>query len=55
LAWKIPGRAAVLVAFPPLNFSAAFNAVITVPTLHSLHEIIDTPTGIIVVRYLFFP
>ncbi|MSU52362.1 MAG: hypothetical protein EXS41_03055 [Opitutaceae bacterium] len=42
-------RAAVLVAFLPLNFFAAFNAAITVPTFHALHEIIDTPAGIIVV------
>lgn len=42
-------RAAVLVAFIPLNFSAAFNAAIAVPTFHARHEIIDTPAGIIVV------
>ena len=46
---KILKRAAVLVAFIPLNFSAAFNAAIAVPTFHARHEIIDTPAGIIVV------
>jgi hypothetical protein len=52
---KKPNRVAVLVAFLSLNFSAAFDAVIPVPTLYSLHEIIDPPAGSIVVRYLFFP